>query len=99
MQNREAKNALDAPMATYEVHLGSWRRHEDGSYLSYEELADQLVSYVSEMGYTHVEFLPPTEYPFDGSWGYQPLGLYAPTSRFGARTSSSAWWTPSTRPA
>ena len=83
MQNREAKNALDAPMATYEVHLGSWRRHEDGTYLSYEELADQLVSYVSEMGYTHVEFLPPTEYPFDGSWGYQPLGLYAPTSRYG----------------
>ena len=83
MQNREAKNALDAPMATYEVHLGSWRRREDGTYLSYEELADQLVSYVSEMGYTHVEFLPPTEYPFDGSWGYQPLGLYAPTSRFG----------------
>jgi 1,4-alpha-glucan branching enzyme len=83
MQNREAKNALDAPMVTYEVHLGSWRRHEDGTYLTYEELADQLVSYVSELGYTHVEFLPPTEYPFDGSWGYQPLGLYAPTSRFG----------------
>ena len=83
MQNREAHNALDAPMATYEIHLGSWRRHEDGTYLTYEELADQLVSYVSEMGYTHVEFLPPTEYPFDGSWGYQPLGLYAPTSRFG----------------
>jgi 1,4-alpha-glucan branching enzyme len=83
MRNREAKNALDAPMATYEVHLGSWRRSEDGTYLSYEELADQLVSYVSEMGYTHVEFLPPTEYPFDGSWGYQPLGLYAPTNRFG----------------
>ena len=83
MQNREAHNALDAPMATYEVHLGSWRRHEDGTYLTYDELADQLVSYVSEMGYTHVEFLPPTEYPFDGSWGYQPLGLYAPTVRFG----------------
>ena len=83
MQNREAHNALDAPMATYEVHLGSWRRHEDGTYLTYEELAEGLVSYVSEMGYTHVEFLPPTEYPFDGSWGYQPLGLYAPTSRFG----------------
>lgn len=83
MRNREAKNALDAPIATYEVHLGSWSRHEDGAYLSYEELADQLVSYISEMGYTHVEFLPPTEYPFDGSWGYQPLGLYAPSSRFG----------------
>ncbi len=84
MRDREAKNALDAPMATYEVHLGSWRRREDGSYLSYEELAEQLVSYVSALGYTHVEFLPPTEYPFDGSWGYQPLGLYAPTSRFGS---------------
>ncbi|CAN5565400.1 1,4-alpha-glucan branching protein GlgB [soil metagenome] len=83
MRTREAKNALDAPMTTYEVHLGSWRRHEDGTYLTYEELSEQLVSYVSEMGYTHVEFLPPTEYPFDGSWGYQPLGLYAPTSRFG----------------
>ena len=83
MHNREARNALDVSIATYEVHLGSWRRHEDGTYLTYEELADQLVSYVSEMGYTHVEFLPPTEYPFDGSWGYQPLGLYAPTSRFG----------------
>ncbi|CAN5905365.1 1,4-alpha-glucan branching protein GlgB [soil metagenome] len=83
MQNRESKNALDAPMATYEVHLGSWRRRDDGTYLSYAELADQLVSYVAEVGYTHVEFLPPTEYPFDGSWGYQPLGLYAPTSRFG----------------
>ncbi len=83
MHNREAHNALDAPMATYEVHLGSWRRHQDGTYLTYEELAEGLVSYVSEMGYTHVEFLPPTEYPFDGSWGYQPLGLYAPTSRFG----------------
>ncbi len=83
MQNRESKNALDAPMATYEVHLGSWRRHEDGTYLTYEELSEGLVSYVSALGYTHVEFLPPTEYPFDGSWGYQPLGLYAPTSRFG----------------
>jgi 1,4-alpha-glucan branching enzyme len=83
MQRRAEKNALDAPMTTYEVHLGSWRRNEDGSYFTYRQLADELVLYVAELGYTHVEFLPPTEYPFDGSWGYQPLGLFAPTSRFG----------------
>ena len=83
MRRRADKNALDAPMATYEVHLGSWRRNEDGSYYTYRQLAEELVPYVAEMGYTHVEFLPPTEYPFDGSWGYQPLGLFAPTSRFG----------------
>ena len=83
MQRRAEKNALDAPMTTYEVHLGSWRRNEDGSYFTYRQLGDELVPYVREMGYTHVEFLPPTEYPFDGSWGYQPLGLFAPTSRFG----------------
>jgi 1,4-alpha-glucan branching enzyme len=65
------------------VHLGSWRRNPDGSYYTYGQLAEELVPYVAEMGYTHVEFLPPTEHPFDGSWGYQPLGLYAPTSRFG----------------
>ncbi len=82
-EQRPIKNALDAPMATYEVHLGSWRRNEDGSYYTYEQLAEELVPYVREMGYTHVEFLPPTEHPFDGSWGYQPVGLYAPTSRFG----------------
>ena len=84
MENRLRKNAHDAPIAIYEVHLGSWRRNEDGTYLSYDQLSNQLVSYVAEMGYTHVEFLPPTEYPFDGSWGYQPLGLYAPTSRYGS---------------
>ena len=83
MQHRADRNALDAPMATYEVHLGSWRRNEDGSYYTYRQLADELVPYVVDLGYTHVEFLPPTEHPFDGSWGYQPLGLFAPTSRFG----------------
>jgi 1,4-alpha-glucan branching enzyme len=83
MGERGNKTALDAPMATYEVHLGSWRRNPDGSYYTYGQLAEELVPYVAEMGYTHVEFLPPTEHPFDGSWGYQPLGLYAPTSRFG----------------
>ncbi len=83
MESRAAKNALDSPMATYEVHLGSWKRKEDEGHLTYGELADTLVPYVKNMGYTHVEFLPPTEHPFGGSWGYQPLGLFAPTSRFG----------------
>ena len=84
MEDRAARTALDAPMATYEVHLGSWKRNPDGSYYTYAQLAEELVPYVAQMGYTHVEFLPPTEYPFDGSWGYQPLGLFAPTSRFGS---------------
>jgi 1,4-alpha-glucan branching enzyme len=83
MERREGRNTLDAPMAIYEVHLGSWKRNPDGSYCTYGQLAEELVPYVAEMGYTHVEFLPPTEHPFDGSWGYQPLGLFAPTSRFG----------------
>jgi len=76
-------NSHAGPMATYEVHLGSWRRDESGNPYDYRRLAEELVPYVAEMGYTHVEFLPPTEHPFGGSWGYQPLGLYAPTSRFG----------------
>jgi 1,4-alpha-glucan branching enzyme len=74
----------DAPISIYEVHLGSWRRNEHGSYLSYRELAEQLVPYVADLGFTHIEVLPVTEYPFDGSWGYQPISLFAPTSRFGA---------------
>ena len=82
---RQRANALDAPMSIYEVHLGSWRRKvEDGNrWLSWDELADELVSYAAWMGFTHLELLPVTEYPFDGSWGYQTLGLYAPTARFG----------------
>ena len=78
-------NGLNAPISIYEVHLGSWRRHRrDGSWLSYAELADQFPTYVRDMGFTHVEFLPVSEHPFDGSWGYQPTGLFAPTSRFGS---------------
>lgn len=77
-------NALSAPMSIYEVHLGSWRRKEGDQWLTYRELAEQLPAYVRDMGFTHVEFLPVSEHPFDGSWGYQPTGLYAPTSRFGS---------------
>ncbi len=86
MREREKRQALDAPLAIYEVHLGSWQRipEEGGRFLTYRELAEQLPAYVREMGYTHVEFLPISEHPFDGSWGYQPVGMYAPTSRFGS---------------
>jgi 1,4-alpha-glucan branching enzyme len=79
-------NALDAPMSIYEVHLGSWRRKgEHGQYwLTYRELAEQLPAYTADMGFTHVELLPVMEHPFDGSWGYQTTGLFAPTSRFGS---------------
>ena len=81
---RGEANSHVRPMTTYEVHLGSWRRDEGGDPYDYRRLAEELVPYVADMGYTHVEFLPPTEHPFGGSWGYQPLGLYAPTSRFGS---------------
>jgi 1,4-alpha-glucan branching enzyme len=75
--------APDAPVSIYEVHLGSWMKSADGGFLSYDELIERLVPYVLELGFTHVEFLPVSEHPFDGSWGYQPIGLFAPTSRFG----------------
>ena len=82
---RARANAVDAPISIYEVHLGSWKRNpENNFWLTYEELAKELVAYVKDMGFTHIEFLPVSEYPFDGSWGYQATGLYAPTSRFGS---------------
>ncbi|MGR3514362.1 MAG: 1,4-alpha-glucan branching protein GlgB [Paracoccaceae bacterium] len=85
MQSRAARADRSQPISIYEVHLGSWRRRYDdgGRPLSYKELARDLVNYVSHMGFTHIELLPISEFPFDGSWGYQPVGLYAPTIRFG----------------
>ncbi|BED91201.1 1,4-alpha-glucan branching enzyme GlgB [Pseudoalteromonas sp. MM1] len=83
LKNRQKRNHIDAPISIYEVHLGSWQRAEENRYLSYSELADKLVNYTLEMGFTHIQLMPISEYPFDGSWGYQPVGLFAPTSRFG----------------
>ena len=81
---RAAKDPRKVPIAVYECHLGSWMRAEGNRYLTYRELAQKLIPYVRDMGFSHIELLPITEYPFDGSWGYQPVSLYAPTSRFGS---------------
>jgi 1,4-alpha-glucan branching enzyme len=83
MAARGGKNDRTAPISIYEVHLGSWRRKDGGRAISYREAAEDLVDYVHDMGFTHIELMPVSEYPFDGSWGYQPVGLFAPTIRHG----------------
>jgi 1,4-alpha-glucan branching enzyme len=80
---REKLQTIHAPISIYEVHLGSWMRGDSNTFLSYTELADKLVAHVQDLGFTHIELMPVSEFPFDGSWGYQPIGLFAPTSRFG----------------
>ena len=83
MERRGRGEARRRPISIFEVHLGSWRRGEDNRFLSYDELADQLIPYAVDLGFTHLELLPITEHPLDASWGYQPIGLFAPTRRFG----------------
>ena len=83
MKSRKDKNGLDKPYSVYEVHLGSWKRNSEGNFLTYLEFAEELVRHVKETGFTHVEFMPIMEYPYDPSWGYQLVGYFAPTSRFG----------------
>jgi 1,4-alpha-glucan branching enzyme len=83
LAQRAQRNARREPMAIYEVHAASWRRHPDGRFYTWDELADALIAYVVDLGFTHIEFMPVSEHPLDASWGYQPLGLYAVTSRHG----------------
>src|SRR5690606_31626752 len=83
LEQRAAEAAVERPMSVYEVHLGSWRKHPDGQFYTYEEVADALVPYVQHLGFTRVELLPVMEHPFGGSWGYQVTSYFDPASRFG----------------
>ena len=85
LKEREKRNARNAAISIYEVHLGSWQRDENNLYLNYRTIADKLIPYTLEMGFTHIQLMPVSEFPFDGSWGYQPVGLFSPSSRFGSR--------------
>jgi len=86
LNQRAQRNSRDAAISIYEVHLGSWRRDEDNQFLNYRTIADLLIPYVLDMGFTHIQLMPVSEHPFDGSWGYQPVGLFAPSIRFGSES-------------